>query len=200
MTDKTKFELTTEFIDLMDRFEQDPDNFELAMALNDLEGEIKQKADQCAFMLQELGENEEIYKARKKYYDGIRKENADAEKTCHNKAKRINDSLLWMLKETGNTDLMTDNFKFKVGGVGGKRSIEYKYDDPEDLWTEVYNANEKIGFALDALYEAVLEEYGMMPFLFECKYSTGAIRNELEKEHELPFARLADKKEKVRIK
>jgi len=200
MTDKTKYELTTEFIELMEHFEQDPDNFELAMALNDLNGEIEQKADQCAFVLQELGEDEEIFKARKKYYDGFRKENADAERACHNKAKRIHDSLLWMLKETGNTDMMTGNFKFKVGGVGGKRAVEYKHPKAEDLWVEAYDSNEKVRFAMDALYAAMVEKYGVMPFLFDFKYNTSAISDYLEGGNDLPFAKLADKKEKVRIK
>jgi len=200
MTTKTKTELTAEFIDLMNQFEENQDDFNLAMALNDLDGEIEQKADQCAFVIQELGEDEETYKARKKYYDGFRKENADAEKACHNKKQRLHDSLLWMLKETGKTDFMTENFKFKVGGVGGKRGVEYDCDDANTIFVDIALENPEINDAYLALKNSIKEKFGFCPFIPFFNFDKDAVRSYLELGGELPFATLAEKKEKVRIK
>lgn len=193
-------ELTIERERLNELFADDPDNLELAMELLESEEALEDKADGYAAMMDRLGAEKAAHDGRKKYYYDKQKACKSASDSCERQINYMNERLLWMMKETGKTEFVTDKHKYKVGGVGGKRAVEYSDDDANSVFLDIALADQEVNGAYIALRSALIDKFGFSPFIPVFKFNTDDIRQHLEDGEELPFAKLADKKEKVRIK
>lgn len=97
-------------------YEEDVDEQCVLDTLEAIEGEIEDKADNYAFIINELLADANVCKEEK-----IRLEKR--QKQFEKKAKRLKKALETIMKETGKTNFKTSLFTFRIQKNGGKQAL-----------------------------------------------------------------------------
>ena len=140
-----------------------------------IEGEIEQKADGYAKVIAQITADME---AKEKEIDRL----LSSFKRDERNIKRLKDSLMGAMKVTGKTKFKTALFSFSVAKNGGKAPLVYA----EGVTPDLLATDEK-----DKAWTKSETKY---------KFDTDKIRKALEEGAELPFVKIGERGESLRIK
>lgn len=151
------YDLTNEYINLLAMAEDpDVDIEELSSAMEEISGEIEDKADGYAFVVQRINSDIDSISAEIKRLQ-------ERKKTFESRAERIKETLMKSMNAIGRKKIQTANHTFTVAKNGGKIPVvispfatandvpdEYrnvKYDFNKDAIREALEAGEVLDFA-----------------------------------------------------
>ena len=189
---QTLFDLSAEMLELqalLENFDGDvTDDGTEAMidrlfeAVADNEEEFHRKIDNYLYLAADYDVSAEGLKAESDRLKEIAKRKQEASEADAAKRDRLIGRLEYMLKMLGKNEVNTGKHKLKFGMPGGKQAVEY------DLEGWVFEKTK--GFQMiPKCYIKIKPEL-----------NKDAVREELENGGTLPFARLKEKEEKLKIK
>ena len=124
-------------------YQDDVDEQMILDALESIEGEIEDKADNYAYIITEISNDANACKLEK---DRLEKR----QKSLENKAKNLKKNLAEKMKNTGKTNFKTQLHTFRMQKNGGKRALTIDGDVPTEYTkTIVENDTDKIRQALE---------------------------------------------------
>ena len=124
-------------------YQDDVDEQMILDTLESIEGEIEDKADNCAYIITEILNDANACKVEK---DRLEKR----QKSLENKAKNLKKNLAEIMKNTGKTNFKTQLHTFRIQKNGGKRALTIDGDVPvEYTKTIIENDTDKIRQALE---------------------------------------------------
>lgn len=124
-------------------YQDDVDEQMIFDTLENIEGEIEDKADNYAYIIAGILNDANACKAEK---DRLEKR----QKSLENKAKNLKKNLMEVMKDTGKTNFKTQLHTFRIQKNGGKRALTIDGDVPQEYTkTITENDTDKIRQALE---------------------------------------------------
>lgn len=140
----TLYELSNEYLQLLEMLEDDVDEQVFKDTLEGIEGEIEIKADGYAKVMKQLEGEVEMIK-------GEIERLTSRKKTIENNISRLKDSLKGAMEITGKTKFKTELFSFAIQKNGGKAPVIWDVpveDLPEELVKVTYSPDNAAAFEL----------------------------------------------------